>query len=88
MIGDDIKKLLGTERLIVGTDRTLTHLRRGELERVYVTSNCPKELQEDLAHYAKLAGAEVLPAGVENEELGILCKRRHSVSVLGVKKAK
>ena len=88
MITDDIKKLANTDRLVVGTALTLKGLKQGLLERVYLTTNCPSGVQEDLNHYAKLSGAEVVQSGVENEELGIICKRRHAVSVLGVKKAK
>lgn len=88
MIADDIKKLASTDRLVIGTALTIKGLKQGTLERVYVTVNCPTGVQEDLTHYAKLAGAEVVQAGVENEELGIICKRRHAVSVLGVKKTK
>lgn len=88
MISDEIKKLLSADRLIIGTDLTIKNLKQGNLEKVFVTANCPKQVQEDLQRYTQIAGAQVVSAGVENEELGILCKRRHAVSVLGVKKAK
>ncbi|HLC67195.1 MAG TPA: ribosomal L7Ae/L30e/S12e/Gadd45 family protein, partial [Candidatus Nanoarchaeia archaeon] len=87
-ITDEIKKLLGSDRLIIGTALTVKQLKQGTVESVFVTNNCPPSVQQNLQHYAKIAGATVLSAGVENDELGILCKRRHGVSVLGVKKAK
>lgn len=88
MITDEIKKLVGTDKLVLGTDLTIKQLKQGKISKVFVTTNCPKHVQEDLQQYAKLAGAVVESAGVENEELGIICKRQHDVSVIGVKKAK
>ena len=82
---EEIRKVVGTDKIVIGTEKTVAGLKRGEVKKVFLTTNCPKEVVADIEHYAKLSGADVQSAGMENDELGIICKRQHSVSVLGVK---
>jgi ribosomal protein L30E len=82
---DEIKKLLGTENLLIGEDRTMKALRSGELKKVFLASNAKDSLKEDVEHYAKLSGFEVVNLKINNEDLGILCKKPFNVQVLGLK---
>ena len=81
----DIRKLLGTDKLVIGTGRVLKLLRKGQLKQVLLASNCAQDVQADVQHYAAQAGAEVVQLDVPNEELGVFCKKPFNIMVLGIK---
>lgn len=78
----DLKKAVKEEKLIFGTDRTLKMIRRGKAKKVFISSNCPKQVREDIKHYAGIADIEVEELKEPNEELGIICKKPFPISVL------
>ena len=81
----EIRKLLGSDKLIIGTDRCMKLLRTGELKQVLVASNCQASVREDVEHYSKQTGAEVVVLDVPNEELGVFCKKPFNINVLGIR---
>ena len=83
----DIRKLLADKRLVIGTEQTLKLLKVGKLAKVYVSSNCPPALKEDLRKYSGLNSIECQDLPVPNEELGVWCKKNFAISVLGVLKS-
>ena len=81
----DLKKLLKTDKLIIGKERTIKSLKLGKLEQVFLSSNC--SCIEDIEYYAGLSGkAKVDKLKVPNDELGVICKKPFSISVIGVLK--
>ena len=80
----ELKKLLKTERVILGTDRTLKLLKLGTADSVFLSSNCPEEVKKDIEYYAKLSNVPLIYLKQPNDELGILCKKPYPVSVLSV----
>lgn len=82
----EIKKLLGSKKLIIGTDRTLKSLKNGELELVMVSSNCNQETLDDMNQYAGFSETKVEQLSMPNDELGVICKKLFSVSVIGILK--
>ncbi|MEM3126768.1 MAG: ribosomal L7Ae/L30e/S12e/Gadd45 family protein, partial [Candidatus Woesearchaeota archaeon] len=68
---------------IIGTDRVLKGLRQNSLKKVFVASNCPQRLSKDIDYYAGLNKVEVIKLIQQNEELGTICKKPFSISVLG-----
>jgi len=81
---DEIKKLLKTKKLIIGTERTIKGLKLGNMTKIFLSSNCPETVEEDISHYAKIAGAAIVKLNIPNDELGVLCKKQFSISVLGL----
>ena len=81
---EDLKKNLRSDKMVIGTERTLKLLRQGRLSAVFMSSNCPVQVREDIAHYAKDVSVEVLD--IPNDELGVVCKRPFSVSVAALLK--
>ena len=47
---NEIKKLVGTENLVIGTDKVLKLLKKGELEVIYTSSNCSPDVKKSLEH--------------------------------------
>ncbi len=82
----DIKKSLEDNKLIIGTGLTIKNLRLAKLSKVYISSNTPKDVKDDIAHYSKLNETVVVQLKQDNEEVGVLCKKPFLISVLGVKK--
>ena len=80
----DIKKIIASKNLIIGTDRTIKALKLGTVEIVVMGSNCAEDVIEDVKRYASFSKAKVLHVSYPNEELGVLCKKPFPISVLSV----
>ena len=77
----ELKKIVGTEKLVLGSDRTLKLLKKGKIDRVFIASNAPENVRADIKSHGKLAGVTVEELDVPNEEVGILCKKPFPVAV-------
>ena len=83
---EDIKKLLKTDKIILGAERTLKGLKKSEVKKVYLANNCAELIRDDAQHYAKLSGASVVELDVPNVELKNICRKPFAISVIGVLK--
>ncbi|MBD3248677.1 50S ribosomal protein L30 [Candidatus Woesearchaeota archaeon] len=83
---DDIKKALKEEKAVIGTDRVMKKIKLGKISKVFLTSNVPEEVKEDIDHYSELSKAEVVGLDMPNDELGTICKKPFSISILGILK--
>ena len=79
----ELKKLVKEGKIIIGTNKVMKTLKLGKLKEVYLSSNCPKYTKDDVKHYAKLNNVKVNELKESNEELGTICKKPFSISVLG-----
>lgn len=82
----EIKKLLKSKSLVIGTEKTMKNLKLGRIDRVILSSNCPDKVAEDLGYYAGLSNVEMVKVHYPNEELGVICKKPFSISVLSILK--
>ncbi len=83
---NDIKKLVKTGKLIIGTNNTLNKLKNNNLAKIWLSSNVPKDIKADISKYSKINNVEIIGLDMPNDELGILCKKQFSVSVASVVK--
>jgi len=83
---NEIKKILESDRLIVGKERTMKLLKKGELEKIYLASNTEKETKKDIEYYANLNKTEIINVNMTNDELGIFCKKPFSIAVMSLQK--
>lgn len=83
---EEIKKALKEKKAIVGTERTIKYLKLGKVSKVFITTNCPEDVKKDIQYYSKLAKVEIVMLKQPNDELGALCKKPFSVSVLSLSK--
>lgn len=81
-----LKKDLESKKVVIGAQRTLKLLRQGKIARVLVAQNSTDVLKDDLVYYSKNGGFEIVELDVPNEELGVLCKKPFSISLLGILK--
>jgi len=84
--GTEIKKIVQTHKVVIGTEESIAQLKRGKVEKILISSNCPATILADIAHYAELSNAEVIQAPFTNEELAVICKKPFSISVLSILK--
>lgn len=82
----DIKEALKNDKLLIGTKRTVKALRKNEIATIFVASNCPDILEEDINHFASFDGVPVEKLTINCDELGVLCKKPFFVSVVSVLK--
>ncbi len=80
----EIKKMLKLGNLVIGTKKSVKGLRLGHVEKIMLSSNCPAKIEKDINYYAGLAGAEILKLDYPNDELGVICKKPFSISVLAL----
>ena len=83
---EEIKKLIKTDKAVIGTDRTLKLLGQGKIGTVYVTKNCPQEISKEVLKMAKLSGTAVEQLELDNDELGVICRKPFSISLVSVLK--
>ncbi len=81
---EEIRKLLKTKRLVIGTERTIKAIKTGKLSKVVYSSNCPKDVKSDIEQYCKLGNIDAIDLDIANDELGVICKKPFSISVVGI----
>ena len=79
----ELRKALGEKTLVLGSRKTISSLKNGRLKAGFLAENCREDVRKDVEHYAKLKKIEVIRLNKSNEEIGVLCKKQFSVSVLG-----
>lgn len=84
----EFKKLLKSKSVIMGTGRTIKDLKKGNIDKVFLSSNCPESVEKDLNYYASLSKTDVVKLQYPNDELGVICKKPFSISVLSLLKQK
>ena len=82
----EIKQLLKTKKLVFGTKQTIKSIKQNKLEKFFLSLNCKEETKKDLLHYAKTVKIEAISLKNSNKDIGILCKKPFSISIIGVLK--
>ena len=87
-ISEEIKllktRVVTEKKAVIGTERVLKELRTRKLQKVFLASNCPDKIKKDVQYYAQLAEVPVMELKMDNEELGVFCKKNFFVSVIGI----
>ncbi len=79
---EEIKKELAKGTVAIGTETTIKNIKLGKVSKVFLTSNCPDDVKENIGYYAKLGKVEIVVLSQPNDELGALCKKPYAISVL------
>ena len=83
-VSEELGKAVSTGKVIVGTDRSLKALKRGEVKLVVAAANCPRETLEDLKYYTSLSGAKLHIFNSDSRELGLACGKPFTVNVVAI----
>lgn len=74
----ELRKVLKEKKVIYGTKVTLKNLKRGNVNKVFLASNCPEDVKKEIKSY----DVDVIELKIPNDELALICKRSHPISVL------
>jgi len=80
-----IQEKIKRKEVVLGYNRTIKLLKTGKIKMVVLANNIPKEKREAIIHNAKLSKVEVKEFGDDNANLGLVCGKPFSVSVLAIK---
>jgi len=83
VVDNELKNIAG-DKLVFGTDENLKLLRSGKLSKVFLASNCSDSLKSDFENLCKISNVEYVVLSDSNEEIGVICKKPFSISVVGV----
>lgn len=83
---EEIKKLLGNEKLVIGLKRTLKNLRKSDVEKVFLASDCPEGIIEDINYYGSFSDVNIEKLSIPCDELGSVCKKPFHVTVVCILK--
>ena len=81
-----IKKLIENDKIILGSTVILKELKKGNIKKIYLSTNMLKSIKEDIEYYSKLSKVDVMQTKLSNEEFGIMCKKSFLISSIGEKK--
>jgi large subunit ribosomal protein L30e len=77
-----IRVAVDTGKVILGSNKSLQAIKLGNGELVVLAANAPKTLKEDVEAYAKLSDMPVYVFEGSSVELGSICGKPFTVSVL------
>jgi ribosomal protein L30E len=83
---EELKKLAGEGRIVFGSTDLIRKLKAGSLEKVYLASNIPSDVENDIRHNATIVGVEIEKTDMPNDEFSIIFKRSHVLLSIGVLK--
>lgn len=82
----EIKASQKGRKICIGMSGTKKRLFRNEIRKVYIASNCPKSVEEDLKYYCSFHNIPCVKLDIPNDELGIVCRKQYFISVLSILK--
>lgn len=88
MSTDKLLKALKENKIIIGTDKSLQLLLTGDIDEVYLASNCPPSVRSKIKSLAESSKVSVTELAQTSEEIGALCKKPFSIAVVSTKKSK
>lgn len=80
----EIKKAIEDKKLVIGTKETIKKLKHGEIMKVFLSANCPESVKDDIHHLCSMAQIPSVDLEFPNTELGIVCKKPFSISLVSV----
>lgn len=75
---NELRKTLKEKKVTFGTSVTLKNLKRGKVSKVFLASNCSDDVKKEIKSY----NVEVIELKEASDELAMICKRSHPISVL------
>ncbi|MFH1332033.1 MAG: ribosomal L7Ae/L30e/S12e/Gadd45 family protein [archaeon] len=79
---DELRIALKEATITFGTEKTIKRMKNGNVKKVFLASNCPENVRKKIDHYSKLGKIETIKLDIPNDEIGLICKKPFSISVL------
>lgn len=72
------------DKVIIGTDRTMKALRKGEIKEIFISSNFPENKLKEIESASKVQEVSINRLKMNSEELGAKCRKPFSVVMVGL----
>jgi large subunit ribosomal protein L30e len=82
-----ISTAVKTGKVVLGANEALRSAKAGKGRLIFVASNTPLELREDIEYYGKLSEVPVVAYKSNSVDLGMVCGKKFAVTALTVKEA-
>ena len=83
---ETLKKALKEKKLVLGLAETQKYANVKKLKEIVIAANTPNTTETKLNKIAELSKIKLNKTDVKNDELGAICKKPYSVSVVGILK--
>jgi len=80
-----ILMVLKTGKVVVGAEETIKSAKTGKAKIIILSSNCPRNIREDIEYYCKLSEIPIYIYKGTGTDLGMVCNKPFIVSALAVK---
>ena len=74
----ELRKVLKEKKVVYGARVTIKNLKRGKVTKIFLTSNCSEDIRKEIKSY----DVDVVELKIPSDELAMICKRSHPISVL------
>ena len=85
----DVNKAIGTAvktgKVLLGTKKAVDSAKLGRAKLIVAAANCPRNTIEEITYYGKLSGIPVFIYKGTSIDLGAVCGKPYTVSVLAVR---
>ena len=81
---DELKRIIEKEHYIVGGRMTLKLLKKGKISKIFISADCDRNFEDILKNEAENSKIPLTFTGKTKGELGVLCKKPFTVSVLSI----
>ena len=81
-VDHELRMALRTGRVQLGSKVAIRELRRGRARMAIISSNCQAKTREEIETHGKLSNIPVLNHQKDSIDLGVLCGKPFSVSVI------
>jgi large subunit ribosomal protein L30e len=80
-----ISAAVKTGKVSFGTNAAIQGAKTGKAKMFILSSNCPKDIKEDIEHYSKLSGIPVISHKGTSMDLAEVCKKPFIISALTIR---
>lgn len=75
-------ELKGVKKMVMGASVVEKKIRRGELKKVFIASNCARS--DRINKLCSNLGVECFMLSEDSKELAVICKKQFAVSCIGI----
>ena len=83
----ELEKSILSGKLMIGLNSVIRALKQGNAQKIIYARDAPKEIREEIEYYAKIAETPCIEYDKNSKDLGVACKRTHSVLTAVILKA-
>ena len=82
----ELKEALDKNNVVIGSREVIKKLKAEKLEAVFVSSNCPENIKNDLKRYSNLSKTKFEELEKSGKEVGVFCGKPFGISTIAIKK--